>query len=196
VRIAALVLAAGGGSRFGGGKMLARLHDRPVLQHVLDAVATLGPESTVVVLGDDAREVEAAIAWRGERRVRNPDPERGLASSLQIGISEVAVAGPKIDAVLILLGDQPRVRPDVMRALVESAGATDRPVVVPRYPAGGGGNPALVRRAAWELVGSARGDRGLGPLLADRPDLVLQVEVAGSNPDVDTAEDLAALTLE
>ena len=73
-----LVLAAGAGSRFGGGKLLAPIGGRPVLQHVLDALATAGVGEVVVVLGRDAEAVEAAIAWRGERRVVNPEPERGL----------------------------------------------------------------------------------------------------------------------
>ena len=80
-----------------------------------------------------------------------------------------------------------------MQALVGAANAAEQSVVVPRNAAGGGGNPALVRRAAWHLAVAVRGDRGLGPMLADRPDLVLRVDVAGSNPDVDTAQDLEAL---
>jgi CTP:molybdopterin cytidylyltransferase MocA len=50
-----------------------------------------------------------------------------------------------------------------------------------------------VRRAAWALAAGLDGDRGLGPLLARRPDLVAEVPVAGNNPDVDTPADLAAL---
>ena len=84
-RTIGLVLAAGAGSRFGGGKMLASVAGRPVLQHVLDALADAGIDEVVVVLGTDAPAVEAAIAWRGETRVANPAPERGLSSSVHVG---------------------------------------------------------------------------------------------------------------
>jgi len=76
-RTVGLVLAAGAGSRFGGGKVLASIGGRPVLQHVLDALAAAGIDEVIVVLGRDAAAVEAAIAWRGESRVLNEAPERG-----------------------------------------------------------------------------------------------------------------------
>ena len=88
--VVAVVLAAGAGSRFGGGKLLARLDGRPVLQHVLDRVADAGLTDVVVVLGDDTAAVEAAIDWRSERRVRNPAPEQGLSSSVRVGMAAVA----------------------------------------------------------------------------------------------------------
>ena len=68
---------------------------------------------------------------------------------------------------------------------------TDRPFVRPRYAADGAPNPVLVRRDAWALAAGLDGDRGLGPLLAGRPDLVHAVPVDGANPDVDTPADLA-----
>ncbi|HEY7940414.1 MAG TPA: NTP transferase domain-containing protein, partial [Candidatus Limnocylindrales bacterium] len=85
--VTSVVLAAGAGSRFGGGKLLAPLEGRPVLQHVLDTLAAAGLTNVVVVLGEDAEAVETALRWRTERRVRNPDPARGLASSLQVGLA-------------------------------------------------------------------------------------------------------------
>ena len=189
-RVAALVLAAGTGSRFGGIKVLARLGDRPLLQHVLDACAAAGLAEVVVVVGAAADEIEAAIAWRSERRVRNPHPDAGLASSLRLGLGAL---GPGIDAALVLLGDQPLVRPEVIRLVAEAAGRTDRPIIIPRYAAGGGGNPALIRRSAWSQAGGLAGDRGFGPLVAAHPELAHEVPVEGANPDVDTPGDLAAL---
>jgi molybdenum cofactor cytidylyltransferase len=93
--------------------------------------------------------------------------------------------------LLIALGDQPRVDPAVIAALL----ATDpgHAVVVPRYPGGADPNPVLVRRAAFALLDEVAGDRGLRPVLARHPELIFEVPVAGANPDVDTPADLAAL---
>jgi molybdenum cofactor cytidylyltransferase len=192
VTVGGVVLAAGRSSRFGSPKALANLDGRPLLEHVLDIAAAAGLDPVVVVLGDAAEAVEPAISWRRERRVRNPDPARGLSSSVRLGLDTLAEIDAAADAV-ILPGDQPRADPSVIRRLVDVAAATDRPIVAPRYAGGGGPNPVLLRRAGFGLAEATEGDRGLGPLLEALPHLVAWVDVEGSNPDVDTPADLTAL---
>lgn len=197
---AAVILAAGAGSRFGGGKVRASLDGRPLLAHVVAAVREAGIGRVVVVLGRDAgavlgavREAEPAALERVVVAV-NPAPERGLATSLQLGLG-AASATPIPAAIFVLLGDQPRVRAGVLRELFRAAGAA--PVaaiaVVPRYDEDAAPNPVLLLPAGWSLVARLAGDRGLGPLLAADPDRVVRVAVAGANPDVDTPADLAAI---
>jgi CTP:molybdopterin cytidylyltransferase MocA/SAM-dependent methyltransferase len=188
----AVVLAAGAGSRFGGGKLLASIEGRPVLQHVLDRLAEAGVDDIVVVLGDDAAVIEEAIDWRGERRVPNQDPERGLSSSVQVGVDAL---GDDVAAALIVLGDQPRVPLEAFRALLAAPADPSRPIVVPVYPFEGGRNPVRAERAAFLLVAATTGDRGLGPVIEAHPELVreIPVDAADGNPDVDTRGDLVAL---
>jgi CTP:molybdopterin cytidylyltransferase MocA len=197
LRLGTIVLAAGAGSRFGGGKVLALLDDRPLLQHVLDAASDAGPDALIAVLGADAHVAELIIDWGECHRVVNPDPARGLASSLQLGLATAAAVEPPLDGVFVALGDQPRVRGITFHQLARAAAADGgaHPIVVPRYQdeAPGVVNPALLLRAAWPLVESVRGDRGMGPVMAAHPELVLAVPVVGSNPDVDTPEDLRRL---
>jgi molybdenum cofactor cytidylyltransferase len=197
VSVVAVVLAAGASSRFGSPKLLAQLGGRPLLQHALDAVAEAGLRDVVVVLGEQAPAVEVSIAWRGERRVVNPRPGDGLSSSLRMGL-DAAVEVPGADSVLVVLGDQPALRPDVIGAIVDAAAAPSTAGVAfvrARYAADAAPNPVLVRRTGWALVAGLDGDRGLGPLLAARPELVAEVSVPGTNPDVDTPADLAAVAL-
>ncbi len=188
--VSAIVLAAGESSRFGGPKTLASLASRPLLQHVLDVTHRLRFRETVVVLGRDADDIERLLRWRAEKRVRNPHPEAGLSSSLRIGLASV---DPASEGALLLLGDQPLVREDVISRLLAGFDPAGRPIVVPRYLDGGGPNPLLIARSAWPLALETKGDRGLGPVLRDHPDVVKEIEMAGSNPDVDTPEDLARL---
>lgn len=210
-RVGAVILAAGSASRFGGPKALALLEGRPLLEHALEAARAAHLEPVVVVLGAAADEIEAAVRWGDAQRVRNPQPERGLASSLALGIEAIAAALPAVDAAVVILGDQPRTAPAVIAALrtrfeataaarapgpvVASGVATPggRPLVVPRYVGGSGGNPVLVARSAFDLAAAQRGDRGLGPLIEAHPELVEDVPVAGDNPDVDTRDDLTHL---
>lgn len=192
-RIGAVVLAAGAGSRFGGGKLQAPLDGRPILAHVLDAVRAVHPAETVVILGRDAAEIEGAVAWAGERRVVNPAPEDGLAGSLRVGFDALTGMGEALDGVFVVLGDQPLVDPAVFRALAQAQVHAEVAFVVPRYVGGGGANPVLVLRPGWPHVAEATGDRGLGPILAAHPELVAEIGLGGSNPDVDTPADLAEL---
>lgn len=194
--VGAVVLAAGASTRFGGAKLLAELEGRPLLQHALDAVRQVSPRCRVVVLGADASTVEAHIDWHDEVRVVNATPETGLSGSLRLGIATCLRARPEVDGILIVLGDQPRTSPEVMRSLVAAvpvALATGAWAVVPRYALGGGANPALLLRDALDRVAELEGDRGMGALLAARPDRVHAVDAPGWNPDVDTRADLETL---
>lgn len=190
--VRAVVLAAGAARRFGGGKVLAPLEGRPLLQHVLDTLAEAGLDDPIVVLGRDSAEIRAALRWRDATLVTNPKPERGLASSLQVGWAAALAAGAV--AVLVVLADQPRLSPAVVATLLEAEPDATRPIVAPRYAGGGGRNPVRIEATADALVTGLVGDRGLGPIIAARPDLVRVIDVPGSNPDVDRPEDLRAIT--
>lgn len=193
-RTAALVLAAGAGARFGGGKLLAELNGRPLLDHVLGTIGDAGLAATIVVVGPDSTELEEIAMARGARVVRNAAPERGLSSSVRIGL-EALVQDPAegLEAALVLLGDQPRTSAAVIRALLAAEVPEGRSIVIPRYGGGGGANPTLLLRRAWPLAAQLQGDRGFGPLISEHPELVLEVELPGENPDVDTPADLARI---
>jgi SAM-dependent methyltransferase len=93
--------------------------------------------------------------------------------------------------VLVALGDQPLVSAQVIRVVLDAPVKRGRPIVVPVYADERGRNPVLIRRAGFGLAAEAAGDRGLGPVLAAHPDLVVEIPFAGTNPDVDTPDDLA-----
>lgn len=193
--VAALVLAAGAGRRFGGGKLLASLGGQPILQHVLDALAAAGIENPFVVVGGDADELESSVRWRDAHRVRNPDPEIGIASSLQLGWQAAMLSSPRPAAVLVMLGDQPRVDPAVIRALIDQPADPARPVIVAHH-ADGARNPVRLEPEAAPLVAATSGDRGLGPAIDAHPELVRTLELDAVNPDVDAPTDLVALLAE
>ena len=160
--LAAVVLAAGAGSRYSeepGAKLLAPIGGEPMLARVLQQLRAFGSATTVVVLGSGAGEVERAIGWADEIRVRNHEPERGLASSLQIGIDALRALPDAFDGAFIVLGDQPRLRAETLRALevaAASARPADRPAVVPRYDEPGPRNPVLLLAPGLELGRRAR----------------------------------------
>ncbi len=189
--IAAIVLAAGRGTRFGGGKMLAEISARPMLQYVLDLAAQAELDPVVVVLGEDADAIQTALSWRNEIRIRNEDPGRGISSSVAAGLDAL---GGDVDGALVLLGDQPFLTLENVRVITGASRDDESPIVVPRYADGRPGNPVLLGRAAWPMAQELTGDQGMSQLFAARPDLVRYIDVPGTNPDIDTESALAAFS--
>lgn len=190
-RVAAIVLAAGAGRRFGGQKLAAELDGRPVLRHVLERLAEAGLAAPFVVVPPDRGPLKRAIGPpQAARVIVNPAPACGLASSLKVGWAAALGSGGPVAAVIVALGDQPWLRADVVRRLLAAPLDPERPIVAPRYAAGGGPNPLRIEPSAGRLVEATVGDRGLGPLLEQHPELVRWIEVDGANPDVDRPSDL------
>ena len=152
----AIVLAAGAGTRFGGAKVHARFGGRSVLTRVLATLERVGLLDPIVVVGPGAAAVGGATA------VVNPDPSQGLASSLQVGWRAATREGTRPQAAIVALGDQPRVRTDVLWALLEAPLDAERPIVAPRYAGSGARNPVRIEvgSIADELIPAFRSGMG------------------------------------
>jgi len=120
-----------------------------------------------------------------------------LSWSLRTGIDAITGRGsPREDeALLICLADQPLLRLDVIRALVEAWSRSGVKAVRPSYREAPGepGHPLLIDRSLWSLGVEMRGEAGFAPVLERHAISVRAISVAGDNPDVDTPEDLKAL---
>ncbi|HKY15904.1 MAG TPA: nucleotidyltransferase family protein, partial [Microthrixaceae bacterium] len=176
----AVVLAAGGGSRWDGPghKLLAELDGMAVVQRAVRAAvdAAIGP--VVVVTG--AVPLEELVA--GVEVVVNDRWASGQASSLQLGIARADALGA--DAVVVGLGDQPAVGVDTWRAVAAGRGQ----IAVATYD-GDRRPPVRLAREVWSLLPES-GDEGARALLRLRPELVTEVACAGDPRDVDRMEDL------
>lgn len=183
-----VVLAAGSSRRLGCPKQLLDLDGRPLLQHVIDAAAAAGPEQIVVVLGYAEREIRAALALPPSAVVAvNPDFATGQASSLRVGLAALT---DSIARAVVLLGDQPRVSPEVIRAVAEAPG----PIARATY-GGEPSHPVAFDRAVWPELRAVDGDRGARDVIVAHADEVNAVEMGGDAPDdVDTDEDYRRLT--
>jgi molybdenum cofactor cytidylyltransferase len=189
--IGAVILAGGSSSRLGRPKQLLDLEGKPLLQHAVDAAADAGLPEIVVVLGHRAPEIGGAITLPpGARVVVNPDHARGQSTSLATGLRSL---GADVEAAVVLLGDQPRVRPALVRSMADGFAGDGEPVLRAVYR-GRPGHPVLLARSVWDLVAAEEGDRGARGLMAARPELVRDVEVDEDPPlDVDTWEDYLAI---
>ncbi|HST65311.1 MAG TPA: nucleotidyltransferase family protein [Mycobacteriales bacterium] len=186
--IAGLVLAAGGGSRYGSPKALVRLRGRLLVERAVDLLAAGGCDPVLAVLGAAADEVQAAVALPAV--VLNPDWRTGMGSSLRAGLAAVPA---EASAVVVTLVDTPGLGPEAVRRLIAAGG----PAAQATY-GGRRGHPVLLGRAVFaEVAESAVGDRGAGPWLAAHPERVRLVPCDGTGDprDVDVPDDLAAVAV-
>ncbi len=163
--IAAVVLAAGAATRFGGAKQ------RLLLAEVLGRVRAAAVETIVVVSG--AYELEASAPV-----VACPDWQRGPGASLRCGLT--ALPG-EVEAALVVLADGPDLAPEAIIRVVDAWRAHGDDVLAASY-GGERGHPVLLARAAWDSVPD-EGARALAPMLVPCDDL-------GPPGDVDYPDDL------
>jgi molybdenum cofactor cytidylyltransferase len=187
--VAAILLAAGCGTRFGGeSKLLAQLGGKALVHHVAEAAVASLVDPVIVVIGHRAKAVEAALQGLSVRIVYNPLFAAGLSQSLKAGFSALP---PETRAAIMLLGDMPFVTAEFIDALVIGWRDRGEPAALVPTLNGRRGNPVVIARTLQTEIEQLSGDVGAGPILRGRPDVL---EWPTENPavvqDVDTREDL------
>jgi len=185
VRVAAVLLAAGEGTRFTGGpKLLAKFRGRPLLVWAVEPVLEAGLP-LVIVRGE--LDIAGALSELDSRIavLENPRAHEGQATSLRVGITWCESAG--FDAAVVGLGDQPLVPASAWRTVAAASGA---PIVSASF--GGRRRPPVrLAREVWPLLPDA-GDEGARALMRQRPELAAAVACEGDPADVDTVAELLA----
>lgn len=174
-RLAAVVLAAGLGSRMGAVKPLLPLGRETALARAARLFRESGVHDVVVVTGHEAGAVEAEALAHGARPVRNENYRSGMFSSVLAGI---AALPPQAEAFFILPVDVPLVRPAVLHALARALAAAPPDVWAARPVfRGRGGHPPLLSSRALPAITGHDGQGGLAGALARIAGGVLSVPV-------------------
>lgn len=189
-RAIAIVTAAGSAARFGGRKLLADVGGEPLLDRTIRSLLEGGAAEIIVVVGTEDRALLErdvnALADARVRPVENTDPSRGMFSSIQAGLATASG-----DALVVLPGDMPFVRPETVRAVIDAYRA--RPSIVsPRYR-GKRGHPVVLPLALRDEIASTPATATLHDVIKRHAELRVDLDVddPGILRDVDTAEDLA-----
>ena len=187
----AIVLAAGSGSRFGGGKLLAAWKSGILLDGALAAAFAAPVRGVTVVTGADAKAVAAAAQAFDPRAriVHAADHAEGMGASLRAGIASLP---DDAAAVFVFLGDMPRVPHAVLSALAEAL-AKGAPAAAPVFD-GRRGNPVLLSRELFLDLLALQGDEGARRILQSLGDRLASVEAPDDGVlfDVDQPSDLNA----
>lgn len=189
---AAVVLAAGEGTRFGGPKALVSLDGDLLVDRAVRLAHAAECSPVIVVLGAAADAVVRAAHLDDAVVLVNEDWSTGMGSSLRCGLA--AVADHNAPAAVVLLVDQPRVSPETVRRLVDAWRDGARAAVA-SYD-GQPRNPVLLDATTWdEVCATAQGDKGARDWLRAHAEEIRLVacDDLGSEIDIDTPDDLDRL---
>ncbi|MBD2746860.1 nucleotidyltransferase family protein [Microvirga sp. BT688] len=192
--VAAILLAAGRGTRFGAEpKLLAQVGGKALVRHAAEAAVDSTASPVIVVTGHRADAVRAELQGLAVRVVHNPLFADGLSTSLKAGF---AALPPEARAALVLLGDMPLVTTDLIDALVAGWHERREPVALVPTLDGRRGNPVVISRALQAAIESLSGDVGAGPILRGRSDVVeWPTSDRAVVQDIDTKEEFGKLRL-
>ena len=186
MKIALVLTAAGSSTRFGGDKLAYPIDGKPMLLHALELYARLSDRfvSRVLVLKSGAKERREIAERMGYRVDENPQPERGLASSVIIGTEKAQACAP--DGILYAVGDQPHVRTETVEKLLSAFEADPTRIVAPTAN-GKRGNPVLFPKALVPELLKLNGDVGGSQVIQRHADLLVTVPATAEElTDIDT----------
>jgi molybdenum cofactor cytidylyltransferase len=195
-QVSAVILAAGTSTRMGQAKQLLPLGGTTVLARTIDNVRSAGLVEMVLVLGASAEAIRRQLPQsllEGLKVVVNQAYRQGMASSLREGLSAL---DPQTGAALIILGDQPFVRPQTLHQIMAGYHRSGAQIVIPSYQ-GKRGNPVLLSRSVFPEVMALEGDTGCRAIFSNHLDAILKVKVEdpGILLDIDNQHDYDRLKL-
>lgn len=190
--IGAIVLAAGRSTRMGEFKLLLPLGGHPLASYAVTAACASQTEPVVVVLGQHAEQMRAALPENRFTAVDNPDFAQGMSTSLRAGLAALPVS---VRGVLILLADQPLITASFINTLIDEATRWPEAIIAASY-AGQRGNPVYFPSALFAELAAIEGDEGGRSVIARHHDLLRLVPAPQSEQgfDIDKPEEYARLT--
>ena len=190
--VTGLVLAAGGSRRLGEPKQLLRYGSSTLLEHTVETARESGFDQVIVALGGSSAEVCRQADLSGVEVVENTSYSEGCASSIAAALTAI---DPRSELMVLMLGDQPGVKPTVVRTLIDGCG--EHAVMAACLYDDGRGHPLAFGSATFEDLRGLHGDKAVWKLMDQRSEEVVEVRVPGPIPrDVDTREDYEALLAE
>lgn len=186
--VAGVLLAAGRSQRMGRPKALLPFHGKTLLHHAVQTLCATACSPRIVVV---SREVDEESCWLRDEvdiaLVVNPDPLRGLSSSLRVALDAIEAceqteAGARVEGILITLVDQPLVTPDHLEAILQAGAATG--LAASSWP-GAFGPPTFLYRSFFAALRELRGDEGAKKILQANRDGVRLVDYPEAAQDID-----------
>lgn len=183
----AIILAAGESKRMGKPKLLLPFGNKTIIETVVDNAIQSKVDEVLVVLGSNAEKIGEKIRDLPAKTSINPNFTQGMLSSIQWGFENLP---EDVDAVLIMLGDQPMIPSSVIDRIIEAYRRTGKGIIIPIYEKRRG-HPILIDMKYKDEVKKISPDTGLRALIHSHTEDILEIEVddPGILRDIDTVED-------
>ena len=191
-RIGAVVLAAGASSRFGAPKQLLPFRGETLVRRAVRAATDGGCTPVIVVVAESGPAIRAELREIAALAIDNPDWQRGLGTSVRRGTQFAIESAPDVDALVLMVCDQPLIESSAIAALVAEYERSGKPIVASSYAATLG-VPALFDRSCFGALLALPDESGAKALIAARPDDVAHVPFEAGAVDIDTPSDFQRL---
>jgi molybdenum cofactor cytidylyltransferase len=187
--IGALILAAGGSTRFGEPKQFLELDGETLIRRVANTAIDADCRHVVVVAGEHLERIRGELHALRVEVIHNPEWSRGLGTSIRRGVMHLVECDTELGGIIVLTCDQPFVSPQTIRQLA----AETQPIAASGY-AGTVGVPALFGRKYFAVLSSLPDKSGAKSLIEARRSDVAVVSFPEGAIDIDTPADYAAIT--
>ena len=184
-----VILAAGGSTKLGSPKQLVQFKGKTVFRRSVESALACEPDGLIVVLGSRAEEISIETEGLPVEIVINKEWEVGISSSIKAGLARLIELRPDIDAVIIMLSDQPFVDEKTIRSLLDTYRTTGKPIVASEYN-GVLGVPALFDRMMFEELTKLEGDAGARVIIRQSlSEDIATISAPEAAFDIDTPDD-------
>lgn len=191
MKIGTIILAAGASTRMGGTpKQLIQVEGKSLIRRITDVALSLQLGPVVVVLGANRNQLADELAGLRVTLMDNPFWETGMASSLKTGLAALYLTQKDIDAVLVLLTDQPHVDAGLIQQMIHTQQESGKGIVACEY-AGEPGVPVLFQGKYISELLTLEGDRGAKSIVRKHTDDCELLPFALGAVDLDTPADVA-----
>jgi molybdenum cofactor cytidylyltransferase len=186
--VAVLVLAAGKSSRMQTPKQLLKIGNQTLLEIVLEKAISISSHTVFCVLGANALMIQQKTSSKNVVFIINENYQEGLSSSIVSGINYLEENHPAIEAILILLADQPAIEVAYLENLFQVYSENKSKIIASNY-AEKSGVPAIFPREYFNELKLLQGDFGAREFLQKNKKQTLGCNIQTSLIDLDTKTD-------
>ena len=189
MKIGCVLLAAGAGKRFGGGKLLHTVEGETMIARALRLYGEITFAARICVTRSESTEIQQQAFDLGIPVAINPDPQRGVGTSVAIATEAILAREPALDGILYAVADQPYLSQESVRKLLEAFEAHPNDIASLSFGKRRG-NPAIFPAEFYPELCALKADTGGGAVIKRHPERLRLIEAVSAREldDIDTKE--------